>query len=100
MISEGCLLVANQMQLKTEEPSHRAFPPLSYTLEDFMDMYPLVPAYPERSAVHKAYASAFTKQHLLDEKSQRYCDFFLKFHKTVIRDDFREQMTHVLADFF
>ena len=48
---------------------------------------------------YKTYACAFSKQHLLDEKGKRECHLFLKFYKTVVRDNIREQMTHVLADF-
>ena len=34
-------------------------------LEYFVDMYPLVPAHPQRSAVDKAYACTLTQQYLL-----------------------------------
>ena len=37
-------LIANQVQFETEEPTHRAFPSLGYTLENFVNMYSLVPA--------------------------------------------------------
>jgi hypothetical protein len=55
------------MQFETEEPSHGTLTPLGYTLEYFMDMYPLIPAYPQRSAVHETDACAFSQQHFLDE---------------------------------
>lgn len=39
-------VIDNQMQLESEEPSHRAFPALGYPLERLKDEYPLLLADP------------------------------------------------------
>ena len=58
-------LIANQMQFEAKEPSHGTFASLRNALEYFVDMYPLVPTHPQRSAVDKAYACTLTQQYLL-----------------------------------
>lgn len=83
-VQQLAFLVTYQMQFETEKPSHGTLAPLGYTLEYLVDMYPLIPAYPQRGAVHETYACAFSKQHFLNEKSQWYCHFFFKLHKTVV----------------
>ena len=60
-------------------------------------MNTLIPAHPERRAVHKADACAFAKQHLFDEQGQRDCHLFLQFHKTIIGHHFGEKMAKTLA---
>lgn len=88
------------MQLETKEPSHGAFAPLGYALEYFMDMYPLVPAYPQRSAVHETDSCASPQQHLFDEHSQRDSHLFFKFNETIVGDNLGEEMAQLPADFF
>ena len=56
------------MQLETEEPTHRAFSSLSYTFENFVNMYSLVFADSQWCAVNEAYASAFAQQDFLDKQ--------------------------------
>ena len=56
------------MQLEAEEPSHRAFSSLGYTLENFVNMYSLVFADTQWCAVNEAYARAFAQQDLLDKQ--------------------------------
>ena len=60
--------IANQVQFETEEPTHRAFPSLGYTLENFVNMYSLVPADAQGCTVDKAYARAFSQQNFLDKQ--------------------------------
>ena len=60
--------IANQVQFETEEPTHRAFPPLGYTFENLVNMYSLVLADTQWRAVNKAYARAFARQDLLDKQ--------------------------------
>lgn len=88
------------MQFEAKEPSHGTFASFSYTLEYFMDMYPLVPAYSQRCAVHETYASAFSKQYFLDEQGQRDGNLFFKFNETVVGDNLGEEMAQLPADFF
>lgn len=83
-VQQLAFLVTYQMQFETEKPSHGTLAPLGYTLEYLVDMYPLIPAYPQRGAVHETYACAFSKQHFLNEKSQWYSHFLFKLHKTVV----------------
>ena len=61
-------LIANQMQFETEEPTHRAFSSLSYTFENFVNMYSLVFADTQWCTVNKAYARAFAQEDLLDKQ--------------------------------
>ena len=42
------------MQFETEEPSHRAFPSLSYAVENFVNMYSLVLTDTQWCAVNEA----------------------------------------------
>ena len=60
-------LVTYQMQLKVKEPYYVSLSSLLNALEYLVDMYSLVSAYSKGSAVHEAYASTFSEQHLLDE---------------------------------
>ena len=83
-VQQLAFLVTYQMQFETEKPSHGTLAPLGYTLEYLVDMYSLIPAYPQRGAVHETYACAFSKQHFLNEKSQWYSHFLFKLHKTVV----------------
>ena len=89
-VQQFTLLIANQMQFEAKEPSHGTFASFSYTLEYFMNMYPLVLAYSQRSAVYETYARALSKQYLFDEQCQRAGHFFFKFHKTVVGNNLRE----------
>ncbi len=66
-IQQFTLLVADKVQLESEEPSHGTLAPLCNTLESLLNVNPLIPAYSQRSAVHETYACAFSKQHLLDK---------------------------------
>ena len=45
--------IADEMQLEAEEPAHGTFAALRYSLENLMDMYPLVLAHSERGAVNE-----------------------------------------------
>ena len=54
-------LIANQMQFETEEPTHRAFSSLSYTFENFVNMYSLVFADTQWCAINEAYTRAFAQ---------------------------------------
>lgn len=42
-------VIDDQMQLKTEEPPHRAFASFRYAFESLVDEYALVLAIPQRS---------------------------------------------------
>ena len=53
------------MQFETEEPTHRAFSSLGYALENFVNMYSLVPADAQGCTIDKAYARAFSQQNFL-----------------------------------
>ena len=93
-------LIANQMQFEAKEPSHGAFASLGNTLEYFMDTYPLIPTYSQRSVVQETYAGAFPKQHFFDEQRQRDSHLFSEFYKTVVWNNLWEEMSQMFADFF
>ena len=99
-IQNLALLVANQVQFEAKEPSHGTFASLRNALEYFVDMYPLVPAHPQRSAVDKAYACTLAQQYLLYKQGQGDGNLFFKFHEAVVGDDLGEEVAKVLADFF
>ena len=61
-------LIANQMQLETKEPTHRAFSSLGYTFENFVNMYSLVFADTQWCGINEAYTRAFAQQNLLDKQ--------------------------------
>jgi len=56
------------MQLEAEEPSHGAFASLGYALENFVNMYSLVPADAQGCTIDKSYARAFSQQNFLDKQ--------------------------------
>ena len=58
-VEQLSLLIANQMQFKSEEPAHGAFSPLRYTFEHLMDMDTLIPADTQGSAINEADTSTF-----------------------------------------
>lgn len=63
-------LVADKMQLKPVEPSHRAATSLGKTSKNFMLADSLIFAHTQRRAVHEAYACAFTTK-LCSEKCEQ-----------------------------
>ena len=81
-VEKFSFLIANQVQLETEEPPHGAFSSLGYAFENLMNVYSLVSAYAEWCTVNKADTRAFTQQDLLDEQSQGNSDFSFQFYKT------------------
>ena len=93
-------LIADKVQLEPEEPAHGALAPLGDSLEDLVDVDPLVPAYTQRRAVDETDARTLAEQHLLDKQRQRNCHLVFQLDKAVVRDHAREQMAHVLTDGF
>ena len=77
-------LVAYQVQLEAEEPSHGALAPPGDAPEGLVHMDALVLAHPERSAVHETDARTLAQQHLLDEQGQRNGYLPLQLHKAVV----------------
>ena len=90
-------LVADEVQFESEEPSHRALPSPGNAFESLMNMNTLIPAHPERCAVHKTDAGAFAQKRLLDEKDQRDCDVLLQLHETVVGHHLGEQVAELSA---
>jgi len=56
------------MQLEAEGPSHGAFASLGYALENFVNMYSLVPADAQGCTIVKTYVRAFSQQNFLDKQ--------------------------------
>ena len=83
-VEDLALLIADDVQLETEEPAHRALSPGGYTFEDLVYMYPLIPAHAQGCAVHKVDARTLATKNLLDKQSQWKCRLLLQFHETVI----------------
>ena len=81
-VEKFSFLIANQVQLETEEPTHGAFSSLGYAFENLVNVYSLVSAYAEWCTVNKADTRAFTQKDLLDEQSQENSDFSFQFYKT------------------
>ena len=67
-VEKFSFLIANQMQIETEEPTHRAFSSLGYAFENIVNMYPLILADTQWCAVNEAYTRAFAQQDLLDKQ--------------------------------
>ena len=91
-------LITDKVKLESKEPSHRAFASLRNPLEGLVAVYPLVLADPQWRAVNETDTGTFAKQHLLDEQRKRNSNLFLQFHKTVVGNNLREQVTQVLRD--
>ena len=83
-VKQLALLIADQVQLESEEPAHGALSPLRNTLERLVYMDALVLAYPQRCAVNEADACTFAQQHLLDKQGKRDGYLFLQFHETIL----------------
>ena len=92
------LLIADEVQLKSEEPAHRALSPLGYTFERPVNMDALILADPEWCAVNETDTCAFAQQHFLDEKGQGNSNLLLQFHKAVIRYQFWEQVAEMVGN--
>ena len=67
-VEKFSFLIANQMQIETEEPTHRAFSSLGYAFENLVNMYSLVFADMQWCAINEAYTRAFAQQDLLDKQ--------------------------------
>ena len=72
------------MQLEAEEPSHGTFAALCYTLEDLVDVYPLVLAHPERGAVNETDSGTLAQQDFLDEDGQWNGNLLFQFYESVV----------------
>jgi len=94
-VKQLALLIADEVQLESEEPTHGALASLRNTLERLVDMDALILAYPQRCAVNEADACTFAKQHLLDEQGKGYGNLFLQFHETVVGDQLWKQMAQM-----
>ena len=66
-----------------KEPSHGAFAPLYNALEHLVDMYPLVLAYTQKGAVHKADTCTLALENLLDDHYQWDGNLTFQFNETV-----------------
>ena len=91
-------LVTAQVQLEPEEPAHGALPPLGNALEGLVDVDALIPAYPERSAVHEADARTLAQQCLLDEQCKGNGHILLQLNEPVVGYQPGEQVPEMLRD--
>ena len=71
-------LVAYQVELQAEEPSHGAFAPPGNATESLVNVYPPVLAHTRRAAVHDADAGSLAGQSLLYEQGKRYGNLLLR----------------------
>ena len=97
-VKQLALLIADQVQLESEEPAHGTLTPLRNTLERLVYMDALVLAYPQRCAVNEADACTFAQQHLLDEQGKRDGYLILQFHETIVGNQLRKQMAQMLGN--
>ena len=69
-------------------------------LECLVHMDPLILAYTQRGAVHKADACTLAQENLLDEHYQWDGNLTFQLNETVVGYHLRKQMAHVLAYLF
>ena len=99
-VEQFSLLIAYQVKLESKEPTHGAFASLCDALECLANMNPLILAYTQRGAVHKADACTLSQENLLDEHYQWDGNLTFQFNETVVGYHFWKQMDHVLAYLF
>lgn len=99
-VEQFSLLIAYQVKLESKEPAHGAFAPLCDALECLVHMDPLILAYTQRGAVHKADTCTLAQENLLDEHYQWDGNLTFQFNETVVGNHFWKQMAHVLAYLF
>lgn len=85
------------MQLKSIEPSHRAFAPLSNASEGLMLEYSLVLAHSQRGAIDKTYTSAFAHKYLFYKDGKFHNGASFQFRESIVRHCFRKKMAHIFA---
>ena len=90
------LLVAHEMQLEADVPSHRAFAFRRYVLEYFHAVLPLVVDHRDAGAVNEPDARALPEADKVQEHDHRHETARLQLYKAVIRDRIREKMFPVL----
>ena len=92
-------LVADKMQLKAIEPSHRAATSLGKTSKNFMLADSLIFAHTQRRAVHEAYACAFTTKLCSEKCEQGQQAYLLKLSEPIVRNHFWEHIFHIATHF-
>ena len=97
-VEQFALLVADEVQLESEEPSHGALASGRKALECLMDMDALVLANTKGRGVNEADTGALAHEHLLEEDDQRDGLLLLQLNETVIGDHLREQVAQAYTD--
>lgn len=92
------LVVDDQMKLETIKPSHRAFPFLSPSRHGLVHVHPLDMAGHQRRGVYDGDARTLAQSARMEEQQQVEADLGLTFHETVVGDNLREFLAHVLTD--
>ena len=92
------LLVADNMQLEAEEPSHGALPSGGNSPEHLMHVDALVLADAQRSTVHETDAGTLPAKHLLYKECKWECHVLFQFHEAVVGNQPPEEMTAMVAD--
>ena len=87
------------MKFESEESAHGTFTSLCYSFEFLMDMYSKIFHTPNGVLSMKLMSVHLLKRTFLVNRANGIATFF-KFNKTVIRNDFREEVTHMLAYLF
>ena len=82
-VEQFSFLIAYQVKLESKEPAHGAFAPLCDALECLVHMDPLILAYTQRGAVHKADTCTLAQENLLDEHYQWDGNLTFQFNETV-----------------
>ena len=94
-IDELTFLIADEMQLESVEPAHRALAYLRITLEHLVALDAFVVADRNTCTVDEANARALSKTEQLKEQGHLDCNARLQFHETVVRHGLRESIPEI-----
>lgn len=97
-VQQVTLLITDEVELESIEPSHRALPPLGKSPEDLVEVDALVPAYSQVGTVDETDSRAASHATLLHEQDERDCNLPLQFDKAVVGYGLWKQVGHILAD--
>ena len=99
-VKQLSLLVTDEVQLESEEPSHGALASPGNTTEGLVHMDALILADSQWCAVDEADARTLAQQYPLDEQSQRDGNLPLQLHEAVVGHLPWEKVAKMLADMF
>ena len=96
-VQQVTLLVVDQVQFESVEPAHRALPILGESPEYPVAVDVLVPAHPQRGAGHEVDVRTRSHAALPNEQDEGDGHLALQFDESVVGNNVREQVSHILA---